>query len=181
MISSVWWTLCLKYLCPSHPALRAEGAASTLEKPPDWRFGWRRGMRRSISGPLPTRQWRQSAGQARLPEWLALAQSRQRSLEAPRGPPAREAPVTGILRGMGGKERGPGEQEDWSRVWPFASPALKWTECSGFQLSLGQPGWLCSPSPAALTKLGHPGLAIGTFLSLRCSEHDLHPDMDSKK
>lgn len=63
-------------------------------------------MERSMPVLLPTRWWRQSAGQARVleqPSGLELAAQPQPSSR----PPSGEAPLIGIIHGVSGEEGNP--------------------------------------------------------------------------
>lgn len=107
-------THCALSLCPLHIPRRQGIQASPLEKPHEWRFGWR-GIKRSMPFLFLTRRWHQSAGQARLldrPAVTSLELAVQPQFSS--GFPPGEATAVGVICGVNGKERGPGEQSECS-------------------------------------------------------------------
>lgn len=109
-----------------------------------------------MSGPLPTRQWRQSAGQARLPEWLALAQSRQCSLEAPRGAPSQRSTSYWHSPGdgwQGERPRGAGRLEQGVAI---CEPSPKVDRVLRVPAFLGTARVAMQPQPCSTDEAGPP-------------------------
>ena len=102
-----------------------------------------------------------------LPAW-----SWRCSLRPPQRPHWRSTSYWHYLGGEWQGERPRGAAREQQGV------QLKCTEGSGLLLPWGLPGWPYSPSRVMLGELGHPGPGNRIFLSLRCSEHSLHPECE---